>query len=75
VVVTGMGNQTLAVKNNIYTSLVRIDGLIPFPVTINEPSHSRVVVLSDRCNPLLQVYLTLPNGTTIYGQPQPINDQ
>ena len=73
--IMGAGNQTLAIKNNIYTSVVAIDGIVVFPITINEPPNARVVVLSTKCNPYLQVALMLNNGTTIYGKPQPINDQ
>ncbi len=75
ILIMGTGNQTLVVRNNIYMSVVRVDGVTAFPITINEPPHSRVVVLSTRCNPYLQVALMLNNGTTIYGQPRPINDQ
>jgi hypothetical protein len=73
--IMGTGNQTLVIKNSIYTSVVSIDGITALPITINEPPHTRVVVLSTRCNPYLQVSLVFPNGTTIYGQPRPINDQ
>ena len=75
VLITGMGNQTLVVKNSIYASMVRVGGVVAFPISINEPPHTRVVVLSTRCNPYLQVVLMLNNGTTIYGKPQPINEQ
>jgi len=73
--IMGTGNQTLVVRNSIYTSVVNIDGVTLLPITINEPPHTRVVVLSTRCNPYLQVTLMLNNGTTIYGNPRPINDQ
>jgi len=75
ILIMGAGNQTLVVKNNIYTSVVNIDGVVVVPITIDEPPHTRVVVLSTRCNPYLQVVLMLNNGTTIYGKPQPINEQ
>jgi hypothetical protein len=75
ILIMGTGNQTLVVKNSIYASVLNIDGVVVFPITINEPPHSRVVVLSTRCNPYLQVTLMLNNGTTIYGQPRPIHDQ
>jgi hypothetical protein len=75
VLIVGIGNQTLVVKNSIYASVVNIDGVTALPITINEPPHNRVVVYSTRCNPFLQVYLVFPNGTTIYGNPRPINDQ
>ena len=75
ILIMGAGNQTLVVKNNIYTSVVNIDGVVMVPITIGEPPHSRVVVLSTKCNPYLQVVLMLNNGTAIYGQPRPVNGQ
>jgi Na+/H+ antiporter NhaC len=75
ILIMGMGNQTLVVKNSVYASVVRVDGVMVFPITINEPPHTRVLVLSTRCNPYLRVSLVFPNGTAIYGKPQPINDQ
>ncbi len=75
ILIMGTGNQTLVVKNSVYASVIRVDGVTAFPITINEPPNSRVVVLSTMCNPYLQVALMLNNGTTIYGQPRPINDQ
>ena len=74
-VIMGTGNQTLVVKNSAYASVVRVDGVVAFPITINEPPHTRVVVYSTECNPYLQVIFMLNNGTTIYGNPRPINDQ
>jgi len=73
--IMGAGNQTLAIKNNIYTSVVAIDGIVVFPITINEPPRNRVLVLSTKCNPYLQVSLVFPNGTAMQGDPRPINDQ
>ena len=73
--ITGTGNQPLVIKNSIYKSVVNIGGSVLTPVTINEPPHTRVVVLSTKCNPYLQVILMLNNGTTVYGKPQPINEQ
>ena len=75
ILIMGMGNQTLAIKNGIYTSVVRVDGVVVFPIAINEPPHTRVVVLSTKCNPYIQVALMLNNGTAIQGIPRPINDQ
>ena len=75
ILIMGTGNQTLVIKNSAYASVVRVGGVIVFPITINEPPHSRVVVYSTKCNPYLQVSLVFPNGTAIYGQPRPINDQ
>jgi uncharacterized membrane protein YeiH len=75
ILIMGTGNQTLVIKNSVYASVVRIDGVVMFPITINEPPHTRVVVLSTKCNPYLQVIFMLDNGTTIYGKPQPINEQ
>jgi uncharacterized membrane protein YeiH len=75
ILIMGTGNQTLVVKNSVYASVIKIDGVIVFPVTINEPPHNKVLVLSTKCNPYLQVALMLNNGTTIYGNPRPINDQ
>ena len=75
ILIMGTGNQTLVVKNSVYASVVRVDGVVVFPITINEPPHTRVVILSTKCNPYLQVSLVFPNGTAIYGQPRPINDQ
>ena len=75
ILIMGTGNQTLVVKNSAYASVVRVDGVVAFPITINEPPHTRVVVYSTECNPCLQVIFMLNNGTTIYGQPRPINDQ
>jgi uncharacterized membrane protein YeiH len=75
ILIMGTGNQTLVVKNSIYATVVRVDGVTVLPITISEPPNSWVVVLSTRCNPYLQVILMLNNGTTIYGQPRPINDQ
>ena len=75
ILIMGTGNQTLVIKNSVYASVVRVGGVTVLPITINEPPHSRVVVLSTMCNPYLQVALMLNNGTTIYGKPQPINDQ
>ena len=73
--IMGEGNQTLVVKNSVYASVLNIDGVVVFPITISEPSHSLVTVYSTKCNPYLQVALLLNNGTTIYGKPQPINEQ
>jgi len=73
--ITGIGNQTLVVRDSIYTVSVRIRGFLTFPISIPEPPHNRVLVLSTKCNPYLQVSLVFPNGTAIYGQPRPINDQ
>jgi hypothetical protein len=73
--IMGEGNQTLVIKNSVYASVVNINGVVVFPITISEPSHSLVTVYSTTCNPLVQVYLAFPNGTTIYGQPRLINDQ
>jgi hypothetical protein len=75
IVIMGTGNQTLVVKNSAYASVVRVDGVVVFPITINEPPRNRVLVLSTRCNPYLQVSLVFPNGTAIQGDPRPINDQ
>jgi len=75
ILIMGTGNQTIVVKNSVYASVVRVDGVIVFPITINEPPHTRVLVLSTKCNPYIQVALMLNNGTTIYGKPQPINEQ
>ena len=75
VFITGIGKQTLVVRDNIYTVSVRVRGFLTFPITIPEPPHNRVLVLSTKCNPYLQVVLMLNNGTTIYGKPQPINEQ
>ena len=75
IVIMGVGNQTLVVKNSVYASVIKVDGVVVFPITINEPPHTRVVVYSTECNPYLQVIFMLNNGTTIYGQPRPINDQ
>ncbi len=75
ILIMGMGNQTLVVKNSVYASVVRVGGVVAFPISINEPPHTRVVVLSTRCNPYLQVVLMLNNGTTIYGELQPTNEQ
>ena len=75
ILIMGTGNQTIVVKNSVYASVVRVDGVIVFPITINEPPHTRVLVLSTKCNPYIQVALMLNNGTTIYGNPRPINDQ
>jgi len=75
ILIMGTGNQTLVVKNSVYAAVIKVGGVIVFPITINEPPHTRVVVLSTRCNPYLQVSLVFPNGTAIYGQPRPINDQ
>jgi uncharacterized membrane protein YeiH len=75
ILIMGTGNQTLVVKNSIYASVVRVDGVTVLPITISEPPNSWVVVLSTRCNPYLQVIFMLNNGTTIYGQPRPIHDQ
>ena len=75
ILIMGTGNQTLVIKNSVYASVVRVDGVTALPITIGEPPHSKVVVLSTRCNPYLQVALLLNNGTTIYGKPQPINEQ
>ena len=74
-VIMGTGNQTLVVKNSAYASVVRVDGVVVFPITINEPPHTKVVVYSTKCNPYLQVSLVFPNGTAIQGDPRPINDQ
>jgi hypothetical protein len=71
----GVGKQTLVVRDSIYTVRVRVRGFLTFPISIPEPPNNRVLVLSTKCNPYLQVSLVFPNGTTIYGQPQPINDQ
>ncbi len=75
ILIMGTGNQTLVVKNSVYASVIRVDGVTPLPITINEPPNSRVVVLSTMCNPYLQVSLVFPNGTAIQGNPRPINDQ
>jgi len=75
IVIMGMGNQTLVVRDNIYTVPVRIRGFLTFPISIPEPPHNRVLVLSTKCNPYLQVSLVFPNGTAIQGNPRPINDQ
>jgi hypothetical protein len=75
IVIMGTGNQTLVVKNSAYASVVRVDGVVVFPITINEPPRDRVLILSTRCNPYLQVSLVFPNGTAIQGDPRPINDQ
>jgi hypothetical protein len=75
ILIMGMGNQTIVVKNSVYASVVRVDGVTALPITINEPPHTRVLVLSTKCNPYIQVALMLNNGTAIYGQPRPINDQ
>jgi len=75
ILIMGTGNQTLVVKNSVYASVLNIDGVVVFPITINEPPHTRVVVLSNKCNPWLQVSLVFPNGTAIQGNPRPINDQ
>ena len=75
VFITGIGNQTLVIRDNIYTAQIKIKGLILFPISVPEPPHNRVLVLSTKCNPTLQVSLVFPNGTAIYGQPRPINDQ
>ncbi len=75
ILIMGMGNQTIVVKNSVYASVVRVDGVTALPITINEPPHTRVLVLSTECNPYLQVALVLNNGTTIYGNPRSINDQ
>jgi len=75
ILIMGTGNQTIVVKNSVYASVVRVDGVIAFPITINEPPHTRVLVLSTKCNPYIQVALMLNNDTAIYGQPRPINDQ
>jgi uncharacterized membrane protein YeiH len=75
ILIMGMGTQTIVVKNSIYASVVSVGGVIVTPIAINEPPHTRVVVLSTECNPYLQISLVFPNGTTIYGNPRPINDQ
>ena len=75
VVIMGIGKQTLVIRDNIYAVQLTVKGLIIFPISVPESPHNRVVVLSTKCNPALQVYLVFPNGTTIYGNPQPINDQ
>ena len=75
ILIMGTGNQTLVVKNSAYASVVRVDGVVVFPITINEPPHTKVVVYSTACNPLVQVSLVFPNGTAIYGNPRPVNEQ
>ena len=75
ILIMGMGNQTIVVKNSVYASVVRVGGVTALPITINEPPHTRVVVLSTKCSPYLQVSLVFPNGTAIQGIPRPINDQ
>jgi hypothetical protein len=75
ILIMGMGTQMLVVKNSVYASVVRVGGVMVFPIAINEPPHTRVLVLSTECNPYLQVSLVFPNGTTIYSNPRPINDQ
>jgi len=74
--VAGIGNQTVViVLGNTYATSITIDGVTPTPVGFSVPPHSLVTVYSTKCNPLVQVYLTFPNGTAIYGNPRPINDQ
>jgi hypothetical protein len=74
--VAGIGNQTVViVLGNTYATSIDIDGATPTPVGFSVPPHSLVTVYSTACNPWLQVFLVFPNGTAIYGQPRPINDQ
>ena len=74
--VAGIGNQTVViVVDKAYATSITIGGMTPTPVGFSVPPHSLVTVYSTTCNPWLQVYLTLPNGTTIYGEPRLINDQ
>ena len=74
--VAGIGNQTVViVLDNTYATSIAIDGVTPTPVGFSVPPHSLVTVYSTACNPYLQVSLVFPNGTAIYGQPRPINDQ
>jgi hypothetical protein len=74
--VAGIGNQiVVVVLDNTYATSITIDGVTPVPIGITTPAHSLVTVYSTTCNPLVQVYLAFPNGTTIYGQPRLINDQ
>ena len=74
--VTGIGNQTIVVVlDNTDATSIAIDGITPVPIGITAPPHTLVTVYSTACNPWLQVSLVFPNGTTIYGGPQPINDQ
>jgi len=75
VYIWGVGRQTLVVRDSIYTVSVRVRGFLTFPISIPEPPHNRVLVLSTKCNPYLQVSLVFPNGTAIQGNPRPINDQ
>ena len=74
--VAGIGNQTVVVVlDNAYATSITIDGVTPTPVGFSVPPHSLVTVYSTACNPYLQISLVFPNGTAIYGQPRPINDQ
>jgi len=74
--VAGIGKQTIVVVlDNTYATSITIDGITPTPVGFPTPPHSLVTVYSTRCNPWVQVSLVFPNGTAIYGQPRPINDQ
>ncbi len=74
--IAGIGNQTVViVLGNTYATSITIDGVTPTPVGFSVPPHSLVTVYSTACNPYLQVSLVFPNGTSIYGQPRPINDQ
>ena len=74
--VAGIGNQTVViVLDNTYATSIAIDGVTPTPVGFSVPPHSLVTVYSTTCNPLVQVSLVFPNGTAIYGQPRPVNDQ
>jgi len=74
--VAGIGNQTIVVVlDNTYATAITINGITPVPISITAPPHSLVTVYSTMCNPWVQVYLTYPNGATVYGEPWLINDQ